>query len=144
MGSIPTSSYKHTEQKGQMKVKTETIEIIKVHDWDEAVTKTFGRPYSLQQQDGCMPRGFVHLQVPGDYCEDYMNDDVPEEINGTQMGVKFKTWMARDPKTPNLGDVYRCKLFWERNFYPCLATLATEMYDRGLIAEGEYKIEIDW
>lgn len=34
-------------------------------------------------------------------------------------------------------------LFWERNFYPDINTLANDLYKKGLIKKGEYLIVID-
>lgn len=39
-----------------------TIKQIDVSDWDALVTKTYGRPYSFQQQDGCKERQSVGIK----------------------------------------------------------------------------------
>src|SRR5688572_12422599 len=100
-----------------MKTRTETV--IELRDWDELVTKTYGRPYKFQQQEGCKDRGSHRFTVPGE-AEDFENDAVPEEINGEKMGVSFAAWKARDPKAPVGEDGvldYQIALFWQRNFY---------------------------
>jgi hypothetical protein len=34
-------------------MKTKTVQMISVQDWDKLVKETYGRPYSFQQQDDC-------------------------------------------------------------------------------------------
>jgi hypothetical protein len=126
-------------------VKIRTKSVITMQDWDELVTKTYGRPYRFQQQDGCKPRGVQHLTVPDD-PEDYENDSVPEKVNGEEMGVSFKAWLARDPKKKLNGrdDAFGLELWWDRNFYPHVQMIANDLHKRGLLNAGEYLIEIDW
>lgn len=127
-------------------IKTQNKQLIDLNDWDELVTNTYGRMYSLQQQDGCKERGTEHITVPSP-ANDYENDSVPEEINGEDvMGVSFKAWLARDPQEWN-GDPEDkdfLDLFWERNFYPDMQTVANDLHAKGLLPAGEYVIEIDW
>ena len=75
-----------------------------------------------------------------------MHDEIPEIINDEIMGVKFKTWLERDPKQPVGEDKkdWEIELFWERNFYPDIYTVANDLYEKGLIEGGEYLINIDW
>lgn len=114
------------------------VRTVDLNDWDELVRETYGRPYMFQQQDGCKSRGTEYFSVP---CVpyDYSNDSVPEIINGSEMGVSFKAWLERDPDKNVMDDI-----FWERNFYPSLSSVAQDLYEKGLIEEGEYQIEIDW
>lgn len=121
---------------------------IEVQDWDELVQKTYGRPYSFQQQNGCQSRGVVDFSVP-DESESYdekMNDTIPEEVNGREMGVKFDFWLNRDPKQPIPDQKYDFELesFWLRNFYPDFQTVANDLYKRGLLEEDDWTINIDW
>lgn len=127
-------------------IKIYTEQVIDVSDWDDLVEKTYGRIYSFQQQDGCKPRGKHHLTVPGDPEDMFENDSVPEEINGDEMGVSFKAWLARDPKEWNGKPEKRLCLdiFWGRNFYPDVQMVANDLYAKGLIPAGEYVINIDW
>lgn len=129
-------------------IKYKNKKTIEVQDWDELVTKTYGKPYSFQQQDRCKSRGTFDLIVPSDECYDEdMNDSIPEEVNGEEMGVKFAVWLARDPKQPIAGDIqeqWNTDLFWARNFYPDVYTLANDLHKKGLIEAGEYVINIDW
>ena len=78
--------------------------------------------------------------------DDYPNDSVPEVINGEKMGVSFQAWLARDPNewNGNEEDKNFLSLFWDRNFYPDIQTLANDLHSKGLIPAGDYVIEIDW
>lgn len=150
-------------------LKYKNTRTIDVQDWDNLVQKTYNKPYSFQQQDGCQPRGVVYLTIPDkDYKEDRMNESIPEVINGNEMGVKFNVWLDRDPSeplNPSESELEECgyywgksdkdvedwkkdkcniEMFWERNFYPDLQTLANDLYDKGLIEAGDYGIKIDW
>ena len=127
-------------------IQVENLRVIKVGNWDKLVTETYGKPYSFQQQEGCQDRGIFHLSIPSEYdVDDGMNDDIPEEINGEIMGVKFDKWLARDPNQPVAAATdYSVKLWWDRNFYPDIYTLANDLHKKGLIEAGDYAIEIDW
>lgn len=130
-------------------LKYENVRFVDLYDWDKLVEETYGRPYSFQQQDGCKDRGHFRISIPNKYTEDEeMNDSIPEEVNGNEMGVKFKAWLARDPNQPlsNPEDQYdwSLRLFWERNFYPDIYTIANDLYNKGLIEAGEYIININW
>ncbi len=128
-------------------LKVKNIKMIEVRDWDNLVKETYNRPYNFQQQDGCQDRGTHHITVPSPYSNDHeMNDSVPEKTNGEEMGVKFDAWLARDPKAP-VGDEkqdWGIELFWERNFYPDIHTVANDLFKKGLIEAGDYVINIDW
>ena len=126
-------------------IRTRTEKLIDVQDWDDLVIETYGRPYSFQQQDGCKDRQLVSITVPEE-CEDFENDTVPEIVNGDEMGVSFKAWLARDPKTPlpDRDDTFGLTLWWERNFYPDVQMVANDLYEKGLIEAGDYLINIDW
>lgn len=126
-------------------IKIQTKQIIGVNDWDELVVQTYGRPYMFQQQDGCKERQHVPITIPdGEY--DFENDTIPEEINGDEMGVSFKAWLARDPKEWNgkPEDARNLDMFWERNFYPDVQMIANDLHAKGLIPAGNYEINIDW
>lgn len=130
-------------------IKFQTKKVIDVNDFDDLVQKTYGKPYSFQQQDGCKERQIVHISVPSKYIEDdQMHDSIPETVNGNVRGVKFKVWLDRDPKTQlkndKCTDDWYINLFWERIFYPDVNTLINDLYAKGLIEAGEYSIDIDW
>ena len=127
-------------------LKYKTKKIVEVGDWDNLVSKTYGKIYSFQQQDGCKGRGIFQLSVPSKYtCDDEMYDEIPEKINGEIRGVKFKKWLERDPKQPVNGRTdYGIGLWWERNFYPNIYTVANDLFEKGLIEKGDYIINIDW
>ncbi len=128
-------------------MKIQTKKVIQCSDWDSLVKETYGRPYCFQQQDGCKSRGMAYLNVP-DNSYDYVNETVPENVNDPVMGVSFKAWLARDPKQKlsNLNDQddFALHLWWDRNFYPDVQMIANDLYEKGLLEEGEYIIEINW
>lgn len=129
-------------------IKFANKKIIECSDWDKLVKKTYDKPYCFQQQQGCQDRGHYNFKVPDNDMNDEMNDSIPEKINGGEMGVKFKSWLSRDPKqkldNPNDQNSWSIDLWWERNFYPDFQTLANDLHKKGLIEEGEYTINIDW
>lgn len=130
------------------KIKINTVKMINVRDWDDLVQETYGRTYSLQQQDGCMERQIIQITVPEE-AEDFENDTVPEVVNHSDMGVSFAAWQARDPKqkldTTDEWDRERgLGLWWMRNFYPDLQMVANDLHAKGLIDAGDYSINIDW
>lgn len=131
-----------------MSIKISSKKFIEVNDWDKLVIDTYGKPYSFQQQNGCKERGVSYLTIPSNFTNDEdFSDSIPEVINGEEMGVKFDVWLNTDPvthKTNNNWDDWEVTLFWERNFYPCVYTLANDLYNKGLIEVGEYAIDIDW
>jgi hypothetical protein len=121
------------------------VKMIEVSDWDDLVTDTYKRPYNFQQQDDCQDRGTYELTVPSeDDNEDHMNESVPEEVNGRIMGVKFKTWLERDPDHNVFDQDYENELFWDRNFYPSIDAVANDLHKKGLLEAGTYIINIDW
>lgn len=128
-----------------MKIKTQKV--IEVQDWDEVVQKTYGRPYSFQQQDGCKSRGTFVFNVP-DKAEDFENDSIPEIVNHEKMGVSFAAWLKRDPKQklsdPECQQDYCLTLWWERNFYPDIQMIANDLHAKRLLKAGEYMIDINW
>lgn len=125
------------------KLKTKTVQLIDDHDWDELVVKTYGKPYCFQQQEDCRERGTFALSVPSEYTdEDQMSDEIPININGSEMGVKFDVWLNRTE--PFFEDELEEDLFWHRNFYPSIYTLANDLHSKGLLDEGNYLIKIDW
>lgn len=131
-------------------IQTRTEKVIDVHDWDELVQTTYGRPYSFQQQDGCKQRQRVELTIP-DETYDYKNDTIPEVVNHEDMGVSFKSWLERDPKQllnelrPDWDDgLHGRDLWWERNFYPDVQMVANDLHEKGLIEADTYTIDIDW
>jgi hypothetical protein len=123
-----------------------TEKVVDCQEWDRLVVETYGRPYCLQQQEGCQSRGVRALSVPSKSNDEEMHESIPEKINGEDMGVKFATWLSRDPKAPvgDRSDEFGIGLFWERNFYPDSQEVANDLLRRGLIEAGEYLIIIDW
>lgn len=129
-----------------MSLRFENVKVIQVGDWNELVKKTYGKPYNYQQTYDCLPRGVYSLSVydDEDFDDEYEGETVPDKINGSDMGVDFKLWLARDVSEWNGSERYDKELFWERNFYPHCQTLANDLCKKGLIEAGEYKINVDW
>jgi hypothetical protein len=130
-------------------IKSESVKIIEVRDWDALIKKTYNKFYSFQQQEGCKSRGIFRFSVPVDKYEmeeqeEYMHDEIEEKVNGEQMGVKFEKWLERSIDKPVSEDDWGIELFWDRNFYPSELTLINDLYEKGLIEAGEYAINIDW
>lgn len=126
-------------------LKTKTVKMIEVGDWDHLVESTYGKHYNFQQQDDCKDRGVEHIVVPADPY-DYDNDTTPEVINGRHMGVSFSAWLKRDSEEWNGAekDKSYMHLYWERNFYPHVSMVINDLHAKGLLEAGEYKINIDW
>jgi hypothetical protein len=119
--------------------------MIEVQEFDNLVVKTYGKIYSFQQQDGCKSRGVEHFTIP-ESEEDYENDTVPEIVNHEEMGVSFKAWLKRNPKTP-IKKENGCDftaLWWSRNFYPHVSMILNDLYKKGLLPKGNLSINIDW
>jgi len=123
-----------------------TTTIIDVEEWDAIVKKEYNKPYSFQQQDGCKDRSTVYFSVPDEDWLEFENDTIPEIVNGEEMGVSFAAWLARDPLQPieNQKHDYELRLWWERNFYPGLQSIANDLYKKGILSAGDYGIKIDW
>jgi hypothetical protein len=132
----------------KQKLKTKTVKLISVQDWDEFVSNIYGKPYSFQQQDGCKERGIHKFSAPDPYENefDYENTSIPFEVNGNEMGVSFQTWLNTSPKDTlkHFENERENNLFWERNFYPDVSMIVNDLHSKGILEEGEYVIEIDW
>jgi len=122
------------------------VKQITVHDWDSFVEKTYGKPYSFQQQNGCKDRGIEVINTHDEYAEDFEATEIPFEINGEEMGVSFQTWLNTNPEdtAKHFNQSWGNNLFWERNFYPEANMIAKDLFEKGLLPKGEYQIEIDW
>jgi len=127
-------------------LKYKTVKFVELRHWNEFVEQVYGRPYNLQQQDGCLPRGTISFTVPDGDCG-HENDTIDEFLSD-EGGVSLAGWLARDPTqfipTVKSDEEWRTKMWWERNFYPMLEEVATDMYTKGLLEQGEYVINIDW
>lgn len=134
----------------KQKLKTKTVKLISVRDWDKFVSNIYGKPYLFQQQDGCKERGNYKFSVPDTYENefDYGNKSIPFEVNGDEdeMGVSFQTWLNTSPKDTlkHFENERENNLFWERNFYPDVSMIVNDLHSKGILEEGEYVIEIDW
>lgn len=123
------------------------VTLVSLDEWDGLVSSTYNRPYNFQQQDGCKSRGVEKFSVPHKYADDFEATEIPEIVNGQEMGVCFKSWLERDPgqylSTQPGSDLSR-RLWWYRNFYPDFGTVVNDLHARGLLEPGEYIIDIDW
>lgn len=131
-------------------MKIQNRKVIDVYDWDDTVKQFYGKPYSFQQQEGCRDRGTFKFRVPNNN-DDYTNDSLPEEVNHEEMGVSFEAWKARDPKQPLKDESpedgqkdWMIEMWWERNFYPDIQTLANDLCKQGVLEAGDYTIDINW
>lgn len=115
--------------------------IISVQDWDNLVSTHYGKVYSFQQQDDCRPRGLYWV---GKWGEPFKNDTVPVEVNGVEMGVSLEAWTNKDYNDHFFNGGYEENLFWERNFYPSEQEIIEDLFDKGLIPQKEFGIEVDW
>ena len=122
------------------------VRMIDVDDWDQLVEDTYGKPYNFQQQDGCQLRGVFWFNVPEDNKDEFVKDSIPVVVNGKDRGVKFEVWLDTEPDAFN--DDFRydweVRLFWDRNFYPDIRMIINDLYEKGILEEGEYAIDIDW
>jgi hypothetical protein len=127
------------------KLKVRTVQMIASFELDALVKEVYSKPYCFQQQDGCKARGTHPVTIPGQAYEDDKTS-IPDVVNGSEMGVSFTAWLARDPKEWNGDPESACyiDLFWERNFYPDVQMILNDLYDKGLVQAGNYVIEIDW
>lgn len=130
-----------------------TINVIDVSDLDDLVKEVYGKPYKLQQQNGCMERQHISVYVGKEVVEGDENEygdiheSIPLIINGNDMCVKFDTWLNATPeqhKEEMCWEDWEVELFWFRNFYPDLNVLLYDLYKKGLIEKGSYDINIDW
>jgi hypothetical protein len=127
-----------------MALKYSLTRVVELREWDRLVSDTYGRPYSLQQQDGCVSRGVRHFTVPPDYIEDFDRTSIPEVVNHSEMGVSFEAWLTRDPDASIGKYEFETQMWWHRNFYPHLSKVVEDLHNKGVLEEGEYAINIDW
>lgn len=131
------------------KLKIKNVKLIESYELDKFIEKIYGKPYSFQQQAGCIERGIHNIEIIGEKYEssDDLPDTVKEEINGDDMCVSFESWLKTDPsehKERNGWSDWEVKLFWARNFYPCLEDVMEDLCKKGHIKPGQYTINVDW
>lgn len=127
------------------------VTLVDHEEWDELVRQTYGKPYWVQQQNGCWLNGSsIEFSVPGE-PNDYDAKSIKEIVNGLEKGVSFRSWLDRDPKKPlkdeeesRASDKFCLDIFWARSFYPDLQTVANDLHERGLLPAGDYVISIKW
>lgn len=128
-------------------MKVQIKKFVPVHVWNEFVREVYGRSYKLESQEHYCNKIVSFLTIPTSYdSDDDMNDSIKEIVQGLEKGVKFKTWLSRDPLQPLLTrryDEWELETFWEENFYPDLQTLANDLYKKNKLDSGEYIIYFD-
>ncbi|MGI9526989.1 MAG: hypothetical protein ACR2MS_07775 [Weeksellaceae bacterium] len=134
--------YRPKQQEYAMPLKIYNVKMIDESDWSKFVSETYDRPYRFQQQDGCRERGTYWLDV-----DNFTFEDDDEEY------IQFQEWLKRDPNEPVEGEKEKDsdsirnlvrELWWFREFYPSIEIIATDLYQKGLLEEGQYMINIDW
>ena len=130
-------------------LKTITDTVVDSFEWDRFVKQVYDRPYTFQQQDGCRQRGVSYFTAtPGQYeFVEHMEPVPTGPIEGIRscFGVSLEEWVGRspeaafDPDRPN-----RTGTYWERNYYPPIDELASDLCEKGLIAPGRYVLLVDW
>ena len=130
------------------KLKFSTVNMVDVHDWNILVQSVYSKPYDFQQQDGCQDRGIKYITIPSEDDDLNVNENIPFKINAEVRGVRFSTWLNTSVEDINAKNPEEWpganNLFWERNFYPDLQTVANDLHKKGLIDAGDYIINIDW
>lgn len=116
-------------------------------EFSELVTRTYQRPYRLQQQLGCMPSGtLIEFATPTTADATFYGD-----VESCQPAVTFNEWLMANPQAPAPGDdeytstkyanLHR-ELYWERDFYPPLKDVVNDLHTRGLLPAADYIIYI--
>jgi hypothetical protein len=123
-------------------LKYKTQRVVRCSDFDKLVRETYGKIYCFQQQEGCRDRGQYGFAVPDKWADDFENDEIPIQVNGEEMGVSFKSWLAVNDNF--YSNTFHERLFWERNFYPSFEVLVNDLYEKGLIEAGDYVLDVDW
>lgn len=145
--------------------------VIDEREFSELVSKTYGRPYRLQQQgEGIGNGNVVHVEVPSEPSGFLGTND-----NGDPL-PDFQTWLDRDetasvpdPTTEmlkkhnednkhkpdfekilipedkqSLPGGLTHQLWWTRDFYPPLESVLTDLHAKGLLDAGDYTIHAWW
>lgn len=123
-------------------LKYELKRVVSDLDFNSLVKQTYGKKYCFQQQEGCRDRQQYRFSVPDQYAEDYDNDEIEVRVNGEEMGVSFKVWLAKEENF--FVDELHDRLFWHRNFYPSFEVVVNDLYEKGLIEAGDYILDVDW
>lgn len=84
-------------------MKVQIKKFVPVHVWNGFVREVYGRSYNLESQEDYCNGSVLFLTIPTSYDgDDDMNDSIEEIVQGLEKGVKFKTWLSRDPLQPLL------------------------------------------
>ena len=119
--------------------------MIDVQEWNKIVSSTYWKPYNFQQQDWCKDRWTFKFNVPNDEWDEYewIEELTPVSQYETNMWVDFMKWQWT-PAIIDWPDWREEVLKWERYFYPSVYSVANDLFNRWLLAEWEYLINIDW
>lgn len=121
--------------------------VIDSSDLDALVVATYGKPFCFQQQDDCRDRGSYQFEVKSepDLSDEFKGKtELDCGINGEDYGVDFQTWLNTKASDFYDGKPFYQDLWFERNFYPDMVYLLSDLCKRGLIEAGRYTIEVDW
>ena len=120
----------------------ETRFILKAHQLNQLVMQTYGRPYAFNQQEDSKGTDVHFYDIPVENPRDYSRTEMPDVINGLQQGISFETWLNRDITQWNgkPENAHQLKLFWVRNFYPCVEMVLNDLQVKDLIPAGKYAI----
>lgn len=132
------------------RLEVQTKKVIDVDDWNRFIEDTYWKTYHFQQQDWCKDRGVESFIASKTEYESYKNDSVPFKVNWDKMWVSLDAWLKMDTETAreklpaDEKKDYCIDLFFERNFYPHIEELASDLCKKWLLEEWEYTINIDW
>jgi len=100
--------------------------VLDEYHFSQYVSEHYKRPYCLQQQGDKLSNGSaVFLSVPGEGCGDHYE------------AVSLEEWL----NTPV--DAYKYDFEFTRECYPELEIVASDLHAKGLLAAGEYIIQVD-
>jgi hypothetical protein len=124
-------------------LKIEDVKLIWESELSELVTKTYGRPYSLQQQDEMMAQDTIlRVRVP-EGLEPW-NESYDENPEGYTPLPTLARWAATETPAEHRFPSYREEMWWHRNFYPCRDEVLGDLHDKGLLPAGDYVIHCWW
>lgn len=128
-----------------MKLEYQNLRVIENYKWSEFISSVYNLPYNYQQQNECQNTNF-EFNIPNDLEEeDLGSDSIPYEVNGKDECVKFDVWVNSKLEDISKNFEYESDavIFYNRNFYPSIFQILNDLYNRGLIEEGDYLIRID-
>lgn len=122
-------------------IKTTFIEYT---DWNNFIQSVYNKPYDLLQQVDSEST-IITMSVPGNVDNTKINKDIPENIDENELRcVELETWLNKDPQEENPNFKYKSHQthWWKRYFYPDIQAIANDLYEKGLLEEGNYTIYV--